>query len=422
MWDLLGWSALIGILSGWGQEPPPLKPVQPLAWEELALFSLPHDPDPMIEKTVANYLQNLSQLGINQDSQGVWLASDWWTFADHRGRIPQSAASLTKIATSLAALETYGSDYQFVTKVKHTGVIAGGVLQGDLIVEGGGDPFFVWEEAIALSNRLNELGIQTVTGNLIVTGDFFMNYQQNSQTSAQLLAQGLNSQRWSKQAQQQYQTLPNETPRPQVRISGNVIVKAQGDFPEVTPLIEQQSLPLTQILQQMNIYSNNKLADLIARSVGGVETVEAIVRETTGVSPEEVQLINGSGLGVTNRLSPRAVTKMLRMIDGKLNAQGGSLREILPVSGIDVGTVRDRAIPQGIPVKTGSLWNVSALAGVMNTEQHGRVYFAMINQNGNLDTFRQQQDQLLQSLQQQWDLIPFDQNVAVQLGDPTRID
>ncbi|MDR9405479.1 MAG: D-alanyl-D-alanine carboxypeptidase, partial [Halothece sp. Uz-M2-17] len=363
MWDLLGWSVLMGILSGWGQEPPPVKPVQPLAWEELALFSLPHPPEPMIEKTVANYLQNLYQFGVSTSSQGLWFASDWWTFADHRGTIPQSAASLTKIATSLAALETYGSDYQFVTRVKHTGVIAGGVLEGNLIIEGGGDPFFVWEEAIALSNRLNELGIQMVTGDLIVTGDFFMNYQQSRQTSAQLLAQGLNFQRWSKEVEQQYAKLPSETPRPQVAIQGEIRVQPNANFADATSLIQHQSLPLSQILQQMNIYSNNKLADLIARSVGGVETVEKIVIAATGVSPEEVQLINGSGLGVDNRLSPRAVTKMLRAIDEKVKSEDSKIREILPVSGIEVGTVRDRAIPQGIAVKTGSLFNVSALAG-----------------------------------------------------------
>ena len=421
MWKL-GWSALMAILAGWGQQPPSLTPVQELGWEELALFSLPHSPEPMIEKSVANYLQTLSQLGLPQRSQGLWLASDWWTFADHQGRVPHSAASLTKIATSLAALETYGSDYQFETRVKHTGMIQEGVLRGNLIIEGGGDPFFVWEEAIALSNRLNELGIQTVRGDLIITGDFFMNYQQNVQTSAQLLAQGLNFQRWSKEVETQYQTLPPGTPRPQVELSGKVQAQAKADFPEATLLVQHQSLPLTQILQQMNIYSNNKLADLIVAGVGGVKKVETLVTEATGVSPEEVQLINGSGLGVANRLSPRAVTKMLRVIDGKLKAQGGSLREILPVTGIEVGTVRDRAIARGIPVKTGSLFNVSALAGVMNTERHGHIYFAILNQDGNLDTLRRQQDQLLRSLDQHWDLIPFDQNITVELGNPTRIN
>jgi D-alanyl-D-alanine carboxypeptidase/D-alanyl-D-alanine-endopeptidase (penicillin-binding protein 4) len=420
IWNLIVWSGLIGILRGWGTEPPPVTPVQELAWEELALFSLPHDPEPRIDKTIGNYLQNLSQLRVATNSQGIWLASDWWTFADHRGTIPQSAASLTKIATSLAALETYGSNYQFETRVKHTGVMQAGVLQGNLIIEGGGDPFFVWEEAIALGNRLNELGIQAVTGDLIITGDFFMNYEASPQKSAQLLAQGLNFQRWSKAAQQQYQTLPSATPRPQVEIAGTVIVEKTADFPNTTPLIRHQSLPLKQILQQMNVYSNNQLAELIARSVGGVEQVEAIVTKATGVSSPEVQLSNGSGLGVDNRLSPRAVAKMLQVMQQQLAAQGSHLGEILPVAGIQTGTVRDRAIPQGIPVKTGSLWNVSALAGIMNTERHGRVYFAIINQNGNLDTFRRKQDQLLQNLQGYWQLIPFDQNVAVQLGDPNR--
>lgn len=420
MWDLIVWSGLIGILPGWGKEPPPLRPVQELAWEELALFSLPHSPEPMIEQTIENYLQNLSELGVVSSGQGIWLASDWWTFADHRGTIPQSAASLTKIATSLAALEIYGSNYQFETRVKHTGVIEAGVLQGNLIIEGGGDPFFVWEEAIALGNRLNELGIQEVTGDLIITDDFFMNYQASPQKSAQLLAQGLNFQRWSKAAQQQYQTLSSQTPRPKVEIAGTIIVDKKADFSSATPLIHHQSLPLQQILQQMNVYSNNKLAELVAQSVGGVEQVEAIVTKATGVSATEVQLINGSGLGVDNRLSPRAVTKMLQVMQEKLTAQGSHLGEILPVAGIQTGTVRDRAIPQGIPVKTGSLFNVSALAGVIDTERHGLVYFAVLNQNGSLDTFRQSQDQLLQNLSQQWDFLPFDQNVAVQLGNPNR--
>jgi len=420
MWDLIVWSGLIGILPGWGKEPPPLRPVQELAWEELALFSLPHSPEPMIEQTIENYLQNLSQLGVASSGQGIWLASDWWTFAAHRGTIPQSAASLTKIATSLAALEIYGSNYQFETRVKHTGVIEAGVLQGNLIIEGGGDPFFVWEEAIALGNRLNELGIQEVTGDLIITDDFFMNYQASLQKSAQLLAQGLNFQRWSKAAQQQYPTLSSATPRPQVEIAGTIIVDKKADFPSATPLIRHQSLPLQQILQQMNVYSNNKLAELVAQSVGGVERVEVIVTKATGVSSTEVQLINGSGLGVDNRLSPRAVTTMLQVMQEKLTAQGSHLGEVLPVAGIQAGTVRDRAIPQGIPVKTGSLFNVSALAGVIDTERHGLVYFAVLNQNGSLDAFRQSQDQLLQNLSQQWDFLPFDQNVAVQLGNPNR--
>ena len=57
------------------------------------------------------------------------------------------AASLSKVAVTLAALETLGAEYQFVTQIGTNGSIQNGILQGDLIVEGSYDPFFVWEEA-----------------------------------------------------------------------------------------------------------------------------------------------------------------------------------------------------------------------------------------------------------------------------------
>ncbi|MGD1851397.1 MAG: D-alanyl-D-alanine carboxypeptidase, partial [Cyanophyceae cyanobacterium] len=49
-------------------------------------------------------------------------------------------------------------------------------LVGNLIVEGGGDPFFVWEEAIAVGQALNRLGIRQVTQDLVLTGQFNMNF------------------------------------------------------------------------------------------------------------------------------------------------------------------------------------------------------------------------------------------------------
>jgi hypothetical protein len=53
-------------------------------------------------------------------------------------------------------------------------------------------------------------------------------------------------------------------------------------------------------------------------------------------------------------------------------------------------------------VKTGTLNGVSTLAGVMPTQQYGPVWFALLNQGGNLHALRDQQDFLLQYLQQFW--------------------
>ncbi|PSO49914.1 MAG: D-alanyl-D-alanine carboxypeptidase [Cyanobacteria bacterium SW_9_44_58] len=421
MFDVISFSFWVGLFTSWQDKAPPLKPVQTLAWEELALFSRPHPPKAMIEEIVPNYLQQLSALGMAVPSQGVWLASDWWIFGQHQGKRLHSAASLTKIATSLAALEVYGANHQFETLVKRTGAIKNGVLQGDLVIEGGGDPFFVWEEAIALANTLHEAGIQKISGDLIITGNFFMNYQQEGETVSRYLAQALHHESWSPPIRRQYQQLPPETPRPEITIAGNAIVKKHDEsLKNATTIIRHQSPPLTTILQQMNIYSNNKIAELLAKLVGGAKKVETIVAKTADFPSKEIQLRNGSGLGVDNQLSPRAVVQMLKAIHEKLEKHGKSIAEIFPVTGIEKGTVRDRALPEGITVKTGTLWKVSTLAGVIPTERHGLVYFSILNQNGNIETFRNQQDQLVQQLHEQWKLVPFNQKSAVYLGDSKR--
>ena len=55
----------------------------------------------------------------------------------HSGFIP---ASTTKIFTTLAALEVLGPEFRFETNLLRTGSVRDGVLTGDLILKGGGDP------------------------------------------------------------------------------------------------------------------------------------------------------------------------------------------------------------------------------------------------------------------------------------------
>src|SRR5690554_797396 len=49
-------------------------------------------------------------------------------------------ASVLKLVTTASALELLGADYRFQTRVGYTGMIEQGVLKGDLVVLGGGDP------------------------------------------------------------------------------------------------------------------------------------------------------------------------------------------------------------------------------------------------------------------------------------------
>jgi len=53
---------------------------------------------------------------------------------------------------------------------------------------------FVWEEAIALGNSLNQLGIKRVTGNLVITSNFELQIQ--SQCGGSVAEAGLDAQMW----------------------------------------------------------------------------------------------------------------------------------------------------------------------------------------------------------------------------------
>jgi serine-type D-Ala-D-Ala carboxypeptidase/endopeptidase (penicillin-binding protein 4) len=284
--------------------------------------------------------------------------------------------------------------------------------------------FFVWEEAIALGNTLNNLDIRQIKGNLLVTDKFYMNYNSNAERSAQLLQQALDYRLWNAEISQQYLTLANNTPRPQVTIEGETQIISQ--IPQgVTYQFTHQSLPLSEILKQMNIYSNNYIAQMLADFVGGASQVAAYTAKITQVDPKEIQLINGSGLGEENRLSPRAVCKMLVEIDRLLQPYNLQVSDLFPVAGRDrIGTIKDRQLPLGTTIKTGTLDRVSALAGAIDTEDRGRVWFAIVNNGREVDYFRQQQDRLLQNLVQNWQLRP--QNFTSSdrptwyLGDPKR--
>lgn len=379
-------------------------PAELLTWQGVPVVMLPSDAEQATKATVEKYLQELSQKGRLPANQGLWMQSDSSLLIDRQGTVPLPAASLTKIATTLAALETWGPSHRFETLVSATGPINNGVLQGDLVVTGGGDPFFIWEEAIALGSALNKAGIRQVNGSLVINGDFYMNYDFDPLVAAHKLKQGLNSATWTPLITAQYLRMKKGTPRPSVAIKGGVtVVNSPYVNPNQILLVRHKSMTLTQILKEMNIYSNNEMSEMLAKSLGGAFVVSQLAAKSANVPPGEILLINGSGLGVENRISPRAATAMLRKIHNYLEPHNLTIADLFPVSGRDRrGTMLTRRIPNGTPIKTGTLNQVSALAGVMPTRDRGLVWFAIINGGDGILDFRNQQDLLLQRLLTQW--------------------
>ncbi len=362
------------------------------------------DSDITTQSIMRQYLKGLESKGFATTGQGIWLQAGPAVLSTHLGTTPLPAASLTKVATTLVALDTWGTDHRFETLISTTGQIQQGVLLGDLIIQGGGDPLFVWEEGFALGNTLTQMGIRKVAGNLVIVGNFQMNFEVDPNKSGELLKQALNSEIWEEDAAYHYSQLPpGAIAKPTVKIAGSIqVLPTPALMPASTLLVRHYSLPMTQILKQMNVYSNNVISETLAVMAGGAQAVAQKAATLARIPQTEILLVNGSGLGVENRISPRAVCAMYAVLQRYLESKSLTIADLFPISGVDLGTIDYRNIPTNAVVKTGTLSDVSALAGVLPTRDRGLIWFSIINRGSDLEELRQQQDVLLQQLTKQW--------------------
>jgi|TARA_B110000908_G_scaffold165038_1_gene213887 D-alanyl-D-alanine carboxypeptidase/D-alanyl-D-alanine-endopeptidase (penicillin-binding protein 4) len=77
-------------------------------------------------------------------------------------------ASVTKAITALYALNMLGAGHRFTTRLIATGGVSGGVVQGDLILAGGGDPTLDTDALADMARQLKASGIREVRGRFLV--------------------------------------------------------------------------------------------------------------------------------------------------------------------------------------------------------------------------------------------------------------
>lgn len=86
----------------------------------------------------------------------------------HDPQVKLPPASVAKAITALYALEKLGPDHRFVTRVLATGPITGGVVQGDLVLVGGGDPALQTDQLGDLVASLAKSGLKGVKGKFLL--------------------------------------------------------------------------------------------------------------------------------------------------------------------------------------------------------------------------------------------------------------
>lgn len=333
---------------------------------------------------------------------------------DSNSNFAFNPASNVKVATSYAVLKTFGPDFRFQTTFWTDGQVdqTTRTLNGNLYVSGR-DPMFNLEHGVNVAYELNRLGISSIKGDLIVTDNFAMSYNMSPVASGNSLAAVMDSAKRNAAGAKAWQSyLMNSgkygqiTLIPSVSLSGTVFVQPMPG--NVRQLFTHESAPLREIVKVTMCYSNNFLAERLGDMVGGPYRVAQIVQQGAGILPQEFILQTSSGLGI-NRVTPKAMMRLLRALRSDLAKYKMSFTDIMPVAGIDNGTLEgrfDTDFARGSVVgKTGTLGRtdsgVSALSGEIST-RNGTLLFVIFNQKGSVPRFRAFQNSYVSLIQGQF--------------------
>jgi D-alanyl-D-alanine carboxypeptidase/D-alanyl-D-alanine-endopeptidase (penicillin-binding protein 4) len=93
----------------------------------------------------------------------------------HNADISLNPASVMKLVTTYAALDLLTPAYRWKTEVYRDGSLENGVLNGNLIIKGYGDPSFKAQEFWRLLMSLQQAGVKEIKGDLMIDKNYFAN-------------------------------------------------------------------------------------------------------------------------------------------------------------------------------------------------------------------------------------------------------
>jgi D-alanyl-D-alanine carboxypeptidase/D-alanyl-D-alanine-endopeptidase (penicillin-binding protein 4) len=401
-------------------------------------------------------------------------------YAAHRAQAPVNPASVMKLVTTYAALDLLGPGHTWTTPIYTDGPVKDGVLQGNLYIQGGGDPKLVTERLWLLMRRIQGMGLRRIAGDIVLDRRAFqlppadpgafdgeplrpynaapdallINFKSVVMTFTPDLAGGV--------AQVAVEpplggvTLPASVPLThngngcgdwrgglkadfsdplRIRLIGAypascgerswpVAYAAPERFAEravlgmwqavggqldgqvrdgavpagLSPRFAWPSVPLPEVVRDVNKFSNNVMAQHLLLSLalqsgngpatfeGARQRVATWWRERVGTDVPAPDIDNGAGLSRTARTTTQALGRLLKT--AYATGHMPELMASLPLSGHD-GTLRRSQNAVGLAhLKTGSLNDVSALAGYVHAAQGRRLVFVAIVNHPNAHAAR----------------------------------
>jgi D-alanyl-D-alanine carboxypeptidase/D-alanyl-D-alanine-endopeptidase (penicillin-binding protein 4) len=309
-------------------------------------------------------------------------------------------ASNQKLATTYAALTGLGPSFRIETDVLGDGEQGGATWRGDLVLKGYGDPALSGAQLISLARQVAAAGIKHVSGRILGDESWFDTRRTGFGWKAQFylhespaLSALIVNRGWTgryetaRPALMAAQLFRLELRRAGVSVSGGTAVgPASAD---AVQLADVESPPLSTLVRHMDVYSDNFYAEMLLKEIGAVQgsggsaaaglAVTRRLLGEAGVQLTGVRMVDGSGLSLLDRWTPRALASLLQTMWRDPDLEPYLVRA-LPIAG-ETGTLRYRmrtGPAHGVVrAKTGTTNNSSALSGFV-----GSRYVFSILENG----------------------------------------
>lgn len=336
----------------------------------------------------------------------------------HRTDDPQAPASLQKLLVAAAALLELGPDHRYETEALAVPPVEGRV-DGNLHLRGGGDPVLatapymarernqpqVFTDLDRLADEVVAAGVREVAGSVVGDEARYDTERYHPAWPRRFLVQGQIGPLSALSVNDAFSYYPDvlgafgaaEDPAAYaatvltnaLRDRGVVVggEPASGPAPEELPAVATlESPPLREIVGQMLRESDNNTAELLVKELGlqrggagtfaaGQVAVTAILADA-GLATEPLVVVDGSGLALDDVVSCGLVVDVLDH-----PATADVIAGSLPVAG-ESGTLVRRWVGtplQGrVRAKTGTLNQVTALAGLAETDGGGSARFALV--------------------------------------------
>jgi|GEM_PF-7094674 len=334
------------------------------------------------DEVVAALEERIADAAPLEDVSVAVAGPDGVTQMTYQADEPRVPASTVKLLTAARALEVFDADHRFTTEVHATGPVEDGVVEGDLVLVGGGDPVLgePWQDdanpqrpRTPLEDLTAELAddIDVVEGAVLADARILPHEPEPEGWRQRYLDRGhagyssgltINAGRELFERGEQLVGAPADDPALEaatvlIELLEEEDVEVADDEPahvddglalEGSALAELDSPPLEELLVYAVQESDNHLADGLWRLAAAEEgegtwdSAEALTRSALarrGIDPTGARLPDGSGLSRDARLTARQLVR-LDAIE-RAGPDGGLWTELMAVAG-ESGTLRRR--------------------------------------------------------------------------------